>query len=68
MEFKKCDICQEEYKEMFITPHLLRIGEPLGHRIGNDYMEPIELNICINCKENRKKDIINKFKSLLLPN
>jgi len=65
MESKKCDICQEEKKETYITILRLKLGVRMGSRIGDNYIEPIDLNVCYNCKEHRKQDIINKFKSLL---
>jgi len=62
---KKCDICQGEYQEQLFTTFRLRLGEPIGFRIGIDYIEPIDLNIYDWCKKGREIDIINKFKSLL---
>ncbi len=46
---KKCNICQEEKKE--ITTLRLRIGKRMGSRIGNNYIEPIDLDICFHCKK-----------------
>ncbi len=62
---KKCNICQEEYKESFITTFRLKIGERMGSQVSINYIDPIDLNLCINCRKERKQDIINKFKSLL---
>ncbi|KKK90028.1 hypothetical protein LCGC14_2727220, partial [marine sediment metagenome] len=64
----KCDICQKEYEENAIMPFRLRIGPRLGRigeLIGENYIKPIDLNVCDHCLESRKAKIINKFKSLL---
>jgi len=68
MELKKCDICQKEYEENAIMLFRLRIGPRLG-RIGEiideNYIKPIDLNVCDHCKESSKAKIIKKFKSLI---
>ena len=64
----KCDICQKEYEEHAIIPFRLRIGPRLGRireEIDNDYIEPVDINICNQCKEGKKAKIINKLKDML---
>jgi len=64
----RCDICQKEYEENAINPFRLRIGPRLGRireEIENDYIEPLDINICTKCKKDNKAKIIDKFKDLL---
>lgn len=61
---KECEICEKNFKDVMVKEYYLKIGERIGSLIQSNLIDPISLQICYECRKDKKK-IIDKYIKLL---